>query len=165
VVPDIICLAKGMGNGLPVAAIAAGEAVMSAWSPGDHGTTFGGNPLACAAGNAVLDVMLAPGFLDDVARKGRVLWAAMEKLVAEFPTVFEDVRGSGLIQGLKCHVPCAEVQAAFTAEGLLTVTAGENVVRLVPPLVLTDADLAEGVRMMRRGAARCVPAVVAVAAK
>ncbi|HEY0421654.1 MAG TPA: aminotransferase class III-fold pyridoxal phosphate-dependent enzyme, partial [Acetobacteraceae bacterium] len=101
------------------------------------------------------------GFLDEVARKGRVLWNAMQQLVRDFPTVFEDLRGAGLIQGVKCAMPCAEVQAAFTAEGLLTVTAGENVVRLVPPLVITDADLAEAIAMMRRGAERCVAAAAA----
>ncbi len=163
--PDVISSAKGIGGGFPLGAVLAKEAVAKHLTPGTHGTTFGGNPLACAAGNAVLDVILADGFLDDVARKGRMLWIAMEKLVAEFPTVFADVRGAGLIQGLKCHVPCGDVQAAFTAESLLTVTAGDNVVRLVPPLVITDADIAEAVAMMRRGAARCVPARVEVAAQ
>jgi len=85
--------------------------------PGTHGTTFGGNPLACTAANVVLDVLLAPGFLDEVVRKGEVLAAALVGLVAEFPTVFEDTRGTGLIQGLKCVIPAGQVQAAFTAEG------------------------------------------------
>ncbi|MBN8891822.1 MAG: acetylornithine transaminase [Rhodospirillales bacterium 70-18] len=152
--PDVMSAAKGIGGGFPLGAVLAKEAVAKYLVPGTHGTTFGGNPLACAAGNAVLDVVLAPGFLADVGRKGQALWAAMSKVVAEFPRVFVDVRGAGLIQGLKCVVPAGDVQAAFTAEGLLTVTAGDNVVRLVPPLVLTDDDLAQAVEMMRRGAAR-----------
>ncbi len=113
----------------------------------------------------MLDVILAPGFLPEVDRKARVLWRGLVRMVADFPTVFEDARGAGLIVGLKCVVPNTEVQEAFTAEGLLTVGAGDNVVRLVPPLVITDADIAEAVAMMRRGAARCLPSTSKVAAK
>ncbi len=162
--PDVISVAKGIGGGFPLGAVLAKEAVAKALVPGTHGSTFGGNPLACAAGNAVLDVILAPGFLDDVARKGGVLWAAMGKLVAEFPRIFVDVRGAGLIQGLKCVVPAGDVQAAFTEAGLLTVTAGDNVVRLVPPLVITDADITAAVAMMREAASR-VQAALEVAAQ
>ena len=154
--PDVVATAKGLGGGFPIGAVLAREHVAKYLVPGTHGTTFGGNPLACTAANAVLDVILAPGFLDGVVRKGKVLGAALTKLVADFPGVFEGARGTGLIQGLKCVLPAGQVQAAFTAEGLLSVTAGENVVRLVPPLVVTDADLAEAVTMMRRGAARCL---------
>jgi acetylornithine/N-succinyldiaminopimelate aminotransferase len=164
ITPDVISVAKGIGGGFPLGAVLAKEAVAKALVPGTHGTTFGGNPLACTAGNAVLDIVLAPGFLDDVNRKGGVLWSAMSKLVAEFPRVFVDVRGAGLIQGLKCVVPAGDVQAAFTAAGLLTVTAGDNVVRLVPPLVITDADITEAVAMMRKGAAK-VQASLEVAAQ
>ena len=161
--PDVISAAKGIGGGFPLGAVLAKEAVGKYLVPGTHGTTFGGNPLACAAGNAVLDVIMAPGFLGEVARKGEILWGAMRKLVADFPGVFEDVRGAGLIQGLKCVIPCGDVQVAFTNEGLMTVTAGENVVRLVPPLVVTDADIAEAVTMMRRAAERLTGAVKAAA--
>ncbi len=146
-------------------AILATEALAKHLVPGTHGTTFGGNPLACAAANAVLDVMLEPGFLPEVDRKARVLWRGLEKLVSEYPQVFVEARGAGLILGLKCVVPAAEVQAAFTAEGLLSVSAGENVVRLVPPLVITDADIADALEMMRRGARRCLPSQAQVAAK
>jgi acetylornithine/N-succinyldiaminopimelate aminotransferase len=162
--PDVISVAKGIAGGFPLGAVLAKEAVAKALVPGTHGSTFGGNPLACAAGNAVLDVILAPGFLDEVGRKGQVLWNAMGKLVAEFPRVFVDVRGAGLIQGLKCVVPAGDVQAAFTAAGLLTVTAGDNVLRLVPPLVITDADITAAVAMMRQGAAQ-VQAALEVAAQ
>ena len=110
-------------------------------------------------------MILAPGFLDDVVRKGDVLMAGLKQIVADFPSVFEGARGKGLILGLKCVVPAGEVQAAFTAQGLMTVTAGENVVRIVPPLVITDSDIAEAVAMMRRGAAACVPGAAKVAAQ
>jgi acetylornithine/N-succinyldiaminopimelate aminotransferase len=93
------------------------------------------------------------------------MWFALLDLVAEFPTVFEDARGAGLILGLKCHVPNTEVQDAFMHEGLLSVGAGENVVRLVPPLVVTDADIDAAIEMMRRGAKRCLPHTTSMAAK
>ncbi len=163
--PDVISIAKGIAGGFPMGAILAKEAVAKHLTPGTHGTTFGGNPLACAAANAVLDVVLAPGFLPEVDRKARVLWRELEALVTEFPTVFEEARGAGLIVGLKCRVPNSEVQDAFMAEGLLSVGAGDNVIRLVPPLVITDSDIAEAVAMMRRGARRCLPSTARVAAK
>jgi acetylornithine/N-succinyldiaminopimelate aminotransferase len=156
--PDVVTTAKGLGGGFPIGAILAREQVAKYLLPGTHGTTFGGNPLACTAANAVLDILLAPGFLDEVVRKGRLLGAGLATLVADFPAVFKDVRGFGLIQGLQCGVPATELQAAGIAEGLLTVTAGENVLRLVPPLVLTDADIAEALALLRRAAARCVAA-------
>ncbi len=165
IAPDVMSIAKGIAGGFPMGAILATEALAKHLVPGTHGTTFGGNPLACAAANAVLDVILAPGFLPEVDRKARVLWRALEGLVAEYPAVFEEARGAGLILGLKCVVPAGEVQAAFIAEGLLSVTAGENVVRLVPPLVITDSDIADAVEMMRRGARRCLPSMAQVAAK
>ena len=155
--PDVASVAKGIGGGFPLGAILAKEHVARHLVAGTHGTTFGGNPLACTAGNAVLDIILAPGFLDEVVRKGRMLAAGLAQLVRDFPAVFELSRGIGLIQGLKCVVPAGEVQAAFLAEGLMAVTAGENVVRLVPPLIITDADVAEALAMMRRGAARATP--------
>jgi len=165
IVPDVMSAAKGIAGGFPMGAILAKEEVARHLVAGTHGTTFGGNPLACAAGNAVLDVMLAPGFLDEVDRKARKLWWALGAVVSEYPTVLEDVRGAGLILGLKAVVSNAELQNAFTAEGLLTVAAGDNVVRLVPPLVLTDADCDAAVEMIRRGVRRCLPAPVSVAAK
>ena len=115
---------------------------------------IGGNPLACAAGNAVLDVMLAPGFLEEVERKGRKLRAELDKIAREFPTVFVDARGMGLLLGLKCAMPQGEVQAACVAEGLMAITAGDNVLRLAPPLVVTDSDLDQAVAMLRPAAAK-----------
>lgn len=163
--PDVMSAAKGIAGGFPMGAVLAKEHVAKYLVAGSHGTTFGGNPLACAAANAVLDVILAPGFLDEVDRKARKLWRGLVELVHAEPTVFEDVRGAGLMLGLKCRVPNGEVQEAFTAEGLLTVAAGDNVVRLVPPLVITDDDIAVALDMLARGARRCRPTPVEVAAK
>jgi acetylornithine/N-succinyldiaminopimelate aminotransferase len=165
ITPDVMSIAKGIAGGFPMGAILATEKLAKSLSPGTHGTTFGGNPLACAAANAVLDVVLADGFLADVDRKARRLWFGLLDIVAEFPTVFEDARGAGLILGLKCRVPNTELQDAFTAEGLLSVGAGDNVIRLVPPLVLTDGDIDTALEMMRRGARRCLPTAASMAAK
>jgi acetylornithine/N-succinyldiaminopimelate aminotransferase len=165
IVPDVMSAAKGIGGGFPLGAVLATEKFAKALKPGTHGTTFGGNPLACAAGNAVLDVILAPGFLEDVERKGRKLRAEMDKLAREFPQVYEDARGMGLLQGLKCVLPQAEVQAACVAEGLMAITAGENVLRLAPPLVITDADLDEAMAMLRRATLRVLPSKAKAAAK
>ncbi|HUZ64475.1 MAG TPA: acetylornithine transaminase, partial [Acetobacteraceae bacterium] len=165
IAPDVMAIAKGIAGGFPMGAVLAKESVAKHLLPGAHGTTFGGNPLACAAANAVLDVVLADGFLAGVDRKARRLWAALVALAAEYPQVFESARGAGLIVGLKCVVPNTEVQQAAVAEGLLTVTAGDNVVRLVPPLTVTDADCDEAVAMLRRTARRCLPSAAKVAAK
>ncbi len=163
--PDVVSLAKGIAGGFPMGAILAKEHVAKYLVAGTHGTTFGGNPLACAAANAVLDVMLAPGFLDGVVRSGERLRAGLEAVAAEYPNVISGVRGIGLILGLKCEVPNGEVQNALLAEGMLAVAAGENVVRLVPPLVITDADNDAAIEMIRRGVRRSQPAQIAAAAK
>jgi acetylornithine/N-succinyldiaminopimelate aminotransferase len=134
--------------------VLAKEQFAKALIPGTHGTTYGGNPLACAAGNAVLDILLAPGFLEDVERKGRKLKSGLDEVAKDFPTVFADARGLGLLLGLKCVLPQGKVQAACVAEGLMAITAGDNVLRLAPPLVVTDADLDQGLAMLRRAAAK-----------
>jgi acetylornithine/N-succinyldiaminopimelate aminotransferase len=163
--PDVLSVAKGIAGGFPMGAILATERVAKNLVAGTHGTTFGGNPLACAAANAVLDVILAPGFLDAVVRKGKLLRDELSAVVAEYPSVFAELRGIGLILGLRCVVPVGEVQEACLAEGLLTITAGENVVRLIPPLVITEADCREAVEMIRRAARRCLASASKVAAK
>jgi acetylornithine/N-succinyldiaminopimelate aminotransferase len=165
ITPDVMSVAKGIGGGFPLGAVLAKEQFALALKPGTHGTTFGGNPLACAAGNAVLDVILAPGFLEEVQRKGNKLRAAMDGLAREFPQVYEDARGMGLLQGLKCALPVGEVQAACVAEGLMAITAGENVLRLAPPLVITDADLDDAIGMLRRATLRVLPSKAKEAAK
>ena len=165
IAPDVMSVAKGIAGGVPMGAILAREHVARHLVAGTHGTTFGGNPLACAAANAVLDVVLAPGFLDEVDRRARVLWRGLEGLVAEFSDVFEEPRGAGLLVGLKCAVPNSDVQAAFLAEGLLTIGAGDNVVRVAPPLIVSDDEIAESLAMMARGARRCRPSAARVAAQ
>jgi acetylornithine/N-succinyldiaminopimelate aminotransferase len=150
VTPDVMSLAKGLGGGFPIGAVVATEAVARNIRPGTHGTTFGGNPLACAAGNAVLDVVLSPGFLDGVVERGAVLRRDLDALAADFPSIIEDIRGQGLLVGLKVTVPNTDMQAACLAEGLLTVAAGDNVLRLAPPLVVTRDDCAAAVAMIRR---------------
>jgi len=165
ITPDILSAAKGIAGGFPMGAVLATEKLAKALVPGSHGTTFGGGPLACAAANAVLDVVLAPGFLEDVDATGRYLWNGLEALTRRYPSVFVDVRGAGLIVGLKCAVPNGEVQAAAMAEGLLTVAAGENVLRLVPPLIVRQAECDEALGLLDRTARRCLPAVSLEAAK
>lgn len=165
ITPDVMSAAKGIGGGFPLGAVLAKEQFAKALKPGTHGTTFGGNPLACAAGNAVMDVIVAPGFLEDVQRKGNKLRGELDKLAREFPQVYEDARGMGLLQGMKCVLPQGEVQAACVAEGLMAITAGDNVLRLAPPLVVTDADLDEAVAMLRRATLRVLPSNAKAAAK
>jgi acetylornithine/N-succinyldiaminopimelate aminotransferase len=155
IVPDAISAAKGIAGGFPMGAILAREDMARHLTAGTHGTTFGGNPLACAAANAVLDVILAPGFLDSVAARGARLRAGLLRLVADHPGVFEEVRGLGLMLGLKCRVLNSSVQQACMEEGLLTVAAGDNALRLVPPLVVTDADCDEALLRLHRAANAC----------
>ncbi|AOX18310.1 aspartate aminotransferase family protein [Kozakia baliensis] len=138
--PDIISVAKGIGGGFPLGAILATEEVASHMTPGTHGTTFGGNPLACAAGNAVLDEVLAPGFLDHVRKTGAAFGEMLTELTRQHPQIFEQVRGRGLMWGLRCKPPVADVLTAVLHEGLLCVSAGDNVLRLVPPLIVTEEE-------------------------
>ena len=138
IAPDVMALAKGIGGGFPLGAVLATEAAAKHLTPGTHGTTYGGNPLACAAGNAVLDVISAPGFLENVDRKSKRLRAGLEAIAHANPHVFTEVRGDGLLLGLQCVPPQADVQNACVAEGLLTLPASENVLRLTPPLIVTD---------------------------
>ena len=151
--PDVLSAAKGIGGGFPMGAILARESVAKHLTPGSHGTTFGGNPMAAAAGNAVLDVLLADGFLDGVAGCGAYLHAGLHRLSAVYPDVFPGVRGVGLMLGLECAVPNTTVQKACVEAGLLTVAAGENVLRLVPPLVVTEDDVAAGLARLGQAAA------------
>jgi acetylornithine/N-succinyldiaminopimelate aminotransferase len=165
IAPDIMSIAKGIAGGFPMGAVLARENVAKALVPGSHGTTFGGGPLACAAANAVLDVVLRPGFLDEVDATARYLWRGLQALCVKYPAVFTQARGAGLIVGLKCAVPNGEVQNAAVAEGLLTVAAGDNVLRLVPPLNIRQAECDEALLLLDRTARRCLPAIVQDAAK
>jgi acetylornithine/N-succinyldiaminopimelate aminotransferase len=150
--PDIMAIAKGIGGGFPVGACLATEAAAAAMTPSTHGTTFGGNPLAMAVGNAVLDVVLEDGFLDEVNRKALLLKQGLAAIVDEYPDVLEEVRGIGLLLGLKCRQPNSEVNVALREAGLLSVPAGDNVVRLLPPLTLTDEDIRTALDLIRQGA-------------
>jgi acetylornithine/N-succinyldiaminopimelate aminotransferase len=143
--PDIMMVAKGIGGGFPIGAVLATEEAASGMGPGTHGSTYGGNPLGCAVALAVLDHMTAAGFLDSVARKSGFLRQKLEGLVAAHPEVFEAVRGSGLMLGLKCVAPNAEVVKAGYAQLVLTVPAADNVIRLLPPLTITEEEISEAV--------------------
>lgn len=140
ITPDIVATAKGIGGGFPLGACLATEKVAKAFVHGSHGTTFGGNPLAMAVGNAVLDIILAPGFLEQVQRVGAHFQRRLDDLVARFPQVFVEVRGKGLMLGLKCAGTNTEVVDRLRAAGLLTVGAGDNVIRLLPPLIITETE-------------------------
>jgi acetylornithine/N-succinyldiaminopimelate aminotransferase len=157
--PDLMSSAKGIAGGFPLGAILAKERVAQYLKPGTHGSTYGGNPLACAAGNAVLDVILAPGFLEGVDRVARHLWRGMLSLRERHPAVVEGVQGAGLLLGLKLRpeVSNTDMQAAAVAEGLLTVAAGMNVLRVAPPLIVTKAEADEAVRLLDRALLRCTP--------
>ena len=139
--PDIMLVAKGIGGGFPIGAVLATEDAASGMTAGTHGSTYGGNPLGCAVGSAVLDHVADPDFLTDVNRKAGLMRQGLEGLVAEFPDVFEGVTGSGLMLGLKCKASNIDVvNAGYVAE-VLTVPAAENVVRLLPALNITDEDI------------------------
>ena len=139
--PDIMLVAKGIGGGFPIGAVLATEDAASGMTAGTHGSTYGGNPLGCAVGSAVLDHVADPDFLVDVNRKAGLMRQGLEGLVAEFPDVFEGVTGSGLMLGLKCKASNIDVvNAGYVAE-VLTVPAAENVVRLLPALNITDEDI------------------------
>jgi len=152
--PDLMALAKGLGGGFPLGATLATEPVARVMTPGSHGTTYGGNPLAMAVGNAVLDVMEEEGFLDNVDRIARDLWDRLQDVAARYPRVIEGVRGAGLMLGLKCVVKNADVVAALREERMLTVPAGDNVVRLLPPLIIGEAEAAEAMEKLERACAR-----------
>ena len=150
VTPDIMAIAKGIGGGFPLGACLATEKAAVGMTAGTHGSTFGGNPLATAVGNAVLDIVMAPGFLDSILQRALTLKQKLAQLKDAHPSIIEDIRGAGLMMGIKCKVPNTALQAAAMDQRLLTIGAGDNVVRLLPPLVVTDADIAEAVDRLDR---------------
>lgn len=154
VTPDIMALAKALGGGFPMGACLATSAAAVGMTPGTHGSTFGGNLLAMAAGNATLDVMLAPGFFDHVQRISLFLKQKLAAIVDRYPDVVSDVRGDGLLIGLKAVVPAADLGVALRDEKLLTVGAGENVVRLLAPLIVTEAEIEDAVARVERACAK-----------
>jgi acetylornithine/N-succinyldiaminopimelate aminotransferase len=148
VTPDIMTVAKGIGGGFPLGACLATAEAGKGLTLGTHGTTFGGNPLAMAVGNAVLDVILEPGFLESVERKGLLLKQRLAELKDRHPSVIAEVRGQGLIMGLRTVVPNTEFVSAARDHKLIVIGAGDNVVRLLPPLIITEADLGEAINRL-----------------
>ena len=153
IVPDIMAVAKALGGGFPIGACLATEKVATVLAPGSHGSTFGGNPLAVAAANAVLDVMLADGFLDGVEAVSARLWRQLEAIAARHPRILGGVRGSGLMIGLECAVENKDLVGRLFDNGLLSVTAGDNVVRLAPPLIIDDSHAEEAVAVIESSCA------------
>jgi acetylornithine/N-succinyldiaminopimelate aminotransferase len=154
VAPDIMMVAKGIGGGFPLGAVLATEKAAAGMVAGTHGSTYGGNPLACAVGAKVMEIVADAAFLAEVSRKGARFRQGLEALVASHPTVFEAVRGQGLMLGLKCVALNADVVKAGYAEGVLTVGAADNVIRLLPALNIPDADIAEALARLDRAATR-----------
>ncbi len=141
VAPDLMAIAKGIGGGFPMGAFLATNEAASGMVPGVHGTTFGGNPLAMAVGNAVLDIVLEPGFLEAVQEKGLQLKQKLACVVDQHSNVFDLVRGEGLMLGLKCKVPNTQLLAHMRNNGLLPVGAGDNVLRIMPPMTITSEEI------------------------
>jgi acetylornithine/N-succinyldiaminopimelate aminotransferase len=148
--PDVMAIAKALGNGFPVGACLATERAAVGMVAGSHGSTFGGNPLAMAAGNAVLDVMLEPGFFAHVEAMVARLRTRLETLVRAYPKLFAETRGAGLLLGIRCVVPAADFVAKLRQNGLLTLTAGENVLRILPPLIVGEREIDEALDIMNR---------------
>ena len=150
--PDIVMSAKGIGGGFPLGAVLATEKAAAGMVAGTHGSTYGGNPLGCAVGKAVVDRITSPGFLDAVNRKAGTLRQKLEGLVDAHPQVFESVRGQGLMLGLKCKAPVADVVKAGYAAEVITVPAADNVARLLPPLTITEEEIAEAIARLDKAA-------------
>ena len=152
--PDIMTVAKGIGGGFPLGAVLATAEAAKGMTVGTHGTTYGGNPLAMAVGNAAIDIVLAPGFLDHVNKIANYLHQQLGALVAGHPDLLESVRGQGLMIGIKMKTPSADFIAAARANGLVVLPAGDNVVRLLPPLTLSEDEAREGMELLNKTASQ-----------
>jgi acetylornithine/N-succinyldiaminopimelate aminotransferase len=150
ITPDIMAVAKGIGGGFPLGACLATENAAKGMGAGTHGSTYGGNPLATAVGSAVMDVVTADGFLDNVQKQALLLKQNLAALKDMYPEVIEDIRGSGLMMGIKCKVANTSFVEAARHEKILVIGAGDNVVRLLPPLVITEADVTEAMSKLER---------------
>lgn len=154
VTPDIMSLAKALGGGFPIGACLATTEAAKGMTAGTHGSTFGGNPLAMAAANAVMDVMLAPGFFDHVQRVSLLLKQKLASICDRYPDIVNEVRGEGLLLGIKAVIPAGDLSNALRDEKLLTVAAGDNVLRMLPPLIVSEADIDEAAQRIERACAR-----------
>jgi acetylornithine/N-succinyldiaminopimelate aminotransferase len=148
ITPDIMMVAKGIGGGFPLGAVLATETAASGMTAGTHGSTYGGNPLACAVGNAVMDIVNTPQFLDAVNARAGTFRQALQSLIDTNPDIFESQRGMGLMIGLKCRAPNIDVVNACYKQGLLTVPAGDNVLRLLPPLNIDETDIRTAIDLL-----------------
>lgn len=155
--PDIMAIAKGIGGGFPMGACLASEKAAAGMIQGSHGSTFGGNLLAMAVGNAVLDVIAAPGFLENVLAATRAFTQRLAELKDRYPDVIAELRGSGLLMGIKTVCLNTDFVAKAREEGILTVGAGENVVRLLPPLIIGDAEIQAAFERLERTCAALSP--------
>ena len=153
VVPDVMSVAKGFGGGFPIGACLASEKAARALGPGSHGSTFGGNPLAASAANAVLDVMLVPGFFDGVENVAEYFWQQLRSLAKKYPSIIEEVRGLGLLIGLKCVIENTKLVGKLQEHGLLAIGAGDNVVRFVPPLIIEESHVNEAMAILEKSLA------------
>lgn len=153
IAPDIMMVAKGIGGGFPLGAVLATEAAAVGMTAGSHGSTYGGNPLAMAVGNAVMKIVATDDFLAEVSRKSGAFRQGLEALVANHPDIFEEVRGAGLMLGLKCKVANTDVVTAGYEAQVLTVPAADNAIRILPPLNISDEDISEALRRLDQAAA------------
>jgi acetylornithine/N-succinyldiaminopimelate aminotransferase len=165
VAPDVMSLAKALGGGFPIGAVLASAEAASGMAPGSHGSTFGGNPLAVAAANAVLDVMLAPGFFDHVQKMSLLLKQKLASVVDRYPSILTEVRGEGLLIGVKAVVPSGDLVNALRDAKLLTVGAGDNVVRFLAPLIVSEAEIDHSVQSLERACTALVAAREKAAAR
>ena len=150
VTPDIVAVAKGIGGGFPLGACLASEKAAASMDSGSHGSTYGGNPLAMAAGNAVLDILLGDGFFDHVATMGTLLRERLDDLATCHRGIVTDVRGLGLMLGLECAVPNRDLMTKLRGNGLLTLTAGDHVLRMLPPLVIEESHVDEAMEILEK---------------
>ena len=153
VTPDVMSIAKGFGGGFPIGACLATEKAAKALGPGSHGSTFGGNPLACSAANSVLDVMLEPGFFEGVQSMSKIFWQKLEATTKKYPNLIEEVRGLGLMIGLKCKIENTVLVGKLQEHSLLAIGAGDNVVRFVPPLIIEESHINEAMAIIEQSLA------------
>jgi acetylornithine/N-succinyldiaminopimelate aminotransferase len=158
VTPDVMAVAKALGGGFPIGACLATTEASKGMTAGTHGSTFGGNPLAMAVGNAVLDIMLKPGFLDHVKKMALLLKQRLAEIKDRYGSVISEVRGEGLLIGLRAVPPAGDLVDALRAENMITVGAGDNVVRLLPPLIINEAEIADAVGRIDRACAKLAKA-------